>query len=40
MTSASQAHCTETKAEFQGLLLALKQDWSSLDLIELGSRLR
>jgi hypothetical protein len=34
----SQAHCTETMAEFQGLLLALEQDWTSLDLLESGSQ--
>ena len=27
----AQAHCTETMAEFQGLLLALEQDWTSLE---------
>ena len=26
-----QAHCTETMAEFQGLLLALEQDWNKLE---------
>ncbi|HEU5457358.1 MAG TPA: AAA family ATPase [Terracidiphilus sp.] len=26
-----QAHCTETMAEFQGLLLALEQDWTGIE---------
>lgn len=30
----AQAHCTETMAEFQGLLLALEQDWASLEAAE------
>jgi chaperone BCS1 len=35
-----QAHCTETMAEFQGLLLALEQDWASLEEVEACSQLR
>jgi chaperone BCS1 len=35
-----QAHCTETMAEFQGLLLALEQDWASLEEAEACSQLR
>jgi chaperone BCS1 len=27
----AQAHCTETMAEFQGLLLALEQDWGCIE---------
>jgi chaperone BCS1 len=36
----AQAHCTETMAEFQGLLLALEQDWASLEADETCSQLR
>lgn len=36
----AQAHCTETMAEFQGLLLALEQDWTSLEEVEARSELR
>lgn len=36
----AQAHCTETMAEFQGLLLALEQDWASLEAVETCSQLR
>jgi hypothetical protein len=36
----AQAHCTETMAEFQGLLLALEQDWTSLEVDETCSQLR
>ena len=36
----AQAHSTETMAEFQGLLLALEQDWASLESIEACSQLR
>ena len=36
----AQAHCTETMAEFQGLLLALEQDWTSLEEVEACSQLR
>jgi mitochondrial chaperone BCS1 len=28
----AQAHCTETMAEFQDLLLALEQEWNCLEL--------
>jgi len=27
----AQAHCTETMAEFQGMLLALEQEWNSIE---------
>ena len=36
----AQAHSTETMAEFQGLLLALEQDWTSLETMETCGRLR
>jgi chaperone BCS1 len=36
----AQAHCTETMAEFQGLLLALEQDWAALEAGETCSQLR
>ena len=35
-----QAHCSETMAEFQGLLLPLDQDWTSLETVEASSQLR
>jgi len=36
----AQAHSTETMAEFQGLLLALEQDWPSLETMEACGQLR
>lgn len=30
----AQAHCTETMAEFQGMLLSLDQDWTALEDME------
>lgn len=36
----AQAHCAETMAEFQGMLLALEQDWASLEEVETCSQLR
>lgn len=36
----AQAHCTETMAEFQGLLLALEQDWTVLESSTACSQLR
>jgi len=29
----AQAHCAETMAEFQGLLLALEQGWETLEAV-------